>query len=423
MAGDSNPASSASSAHCSRAGPPPDTRQRGFNARMDIGRNDPCHCGSGKKYKRCHLDIDRDAGRALLEVSPSIAAQNAKHAEVDRRLRDEYGVHINYVAPILWHDRKVWAIGSRVYFDRPANETFHEFLISVLRETFGEAWRADQAALPDDGQHIVMRCSREWGRWTAAHADADALARDGHQSARPSGWVQYLISLAWDAATIMHASNMPSALVDRLRDPVAFQGARYEVAIAAIFARLDYEIRFLDDDEERRAKHVEFVATHRKTRHEVAVEAKSRHRPGVLNQQGAQDADDPLRGDARGVRALFTKALEKAPETTEFMVFIDINAPIKTPGLDGRWKHEVMAWINRMPAPTPDAPDVYNGLYVTNFSPHYEAEDLSAGGTWMGIVPQHTRIAPTYDLSRMLERALDNYARVPSFAEDGGLLG
>jgi len=32
------------------------------------GRNDPCWCGSGKKYKRCHLDADADgasAGRAL----------------------------------------------------------------------------------------------------------------------------------------------------------------------------------------------------------------------------------------------------------------------------------------------------------------------------------------------------------------------
>lgn len=25
----------------------------------DIGRNDPCHCGSGKKYKHCHLPSDR----------------------------------------------------------------------------------------------------------------------------------------------------------------------------------------------------------------------------------------------------------------------------------------------------------------------------------------------------------------------------
>src|SRR5207244_7867573 len=32
-----------------------------------LGRNDPCHCGSGKKYKRCHLEQDeqreRDAAR------------------------------------------------------------------------------------------------------------------------------------------------------------------------------------------------------------------------------------------------------------------------------------------------------------------------------------------------------------------------
>ncbi len=29
------------------------------------GRNDPCWCESGKKYKRCHLDADEEARRAL----------------------------------------------------------------------------------------------------------------------------------------------------------------------------------------------------------------------------------------------------------------------------------------------------------------------------------------------------------------------
>lgn len=28
-----------------------------------IGRNDPCHCGSGKKYKQCHLQQDEAAQR------------------------------------------------------------------------------------------------------------------------------------------------------------------------------------------------------------------------------------------------------------------------------------------------------------------------------------------------------------------------
>ena len=25
-----------------------------------IGRNDDCWCGSGKKYKKCHCDFDKD---------------------------------------------------------------------------------------------------------------------------------------------------------------------------------------------------------------------------------------------------------------------------------------------------------------------------------------------------------------------------
>jgi preprotein translocase subunit SecA len=27
-----------------------------------LGRNDPCWCGSGKKYKRCHLRADQRGG-------------------------------------------------------------------------------------------------------------------------------------------------------------------------------------------------------------------------------------------------------------------------------------------------------------------------------------------------------------------------
>jgi hypothetical protein len=36
---------------------------------MTLGRNDACHCGSGKKYKKCHLDADERA-RALAPKAP-----------------------------------------------------------------------------------------------------------------------------------------------------------------------------------------------------------------------------------------------------------------------------------------------------------------------------------------------------------------
>jgi hypothetical protein len=32
-------------------------------AQKTLSRNDPCHCGSGKKYKQCHLDKDEAAAR------------------------------------------------------------------------------------------------------------------------------------------------------------------------------------------------------------------------------------------------------------------------------------------------------------------------------------------------------------------------
>ena len=28
----------------------------------ELGRNEPCHCGSGKKYKKCHLEKDEAKG-------------------------------------------------------------------------------------------------------------------------------------------------------------------------------------------------------------------------------------------------------------------------------------------------------------------------------------------------------------------------
>lgn len=42
---------------------------------MKIGRNDPCHCGSGQKYKRCHLPKD-DAARSE-ELAADLAARTA----------------------------------------------------------------------------------------------------------------------------------------------------------------------------------------------------------------------------------------------------------------------------------------------------------------------------------------------------------
>jgi hypothetical protein len=35
----------------------------GLTLGPNLGRNDPCHCGSGKKYKQCHLGADEAKSR------------------------------------------------------------------------------------------------------------------------------------------------------------------------------------------------------------------------------------------------------------------------------------------------------------------------------------------------------------------------
>ena len=41
---------------------------------MKIGRNDPCHCGSGKKYKQCHLAKDEAKEREQRQTAEAAAA-------------------------------------------------------------------------------------------------------------------------------------------------------------------------------------------------------------------------------------------------------------------------------------------------------------------------------------------------------------
>ena len=48
-----------------------------------LGRNDPCHCGSGKKYKKCHLPLEQSVSdrarvsRAATDVSRAVSEATA----------------------------------------------------------------------------------------------------------------------------------------------------------------------------------------------------------------------------------------------------------------------------------------------------------------------------------------------------------
>jgi len=42
------------------------------------GRNDPCHCGSGRKYKQCCLEKDETAAREARTQASQASAESAE---------------------------------------------------------------------------------------------------------------------------------------------------------------------------------------------------------------------------------------------------------------------------------------------------------------------------------------------------------
>src|SRR5437016_6050633 len=81
---------------------------------INLGRNDPCHCGSGKKYKKCHLDADQRSRAGIRQSqpgseSPSAFADAKNLPKLLRRLselgsardRKEFGELLSKTEPIL----------------------------------------------------------------------------------------------------------------------------------------------------------------------------------------------------------------------------------------------------------------------------------------------------------------------------------
>jgi len=108
---------------------------------FSMNRNEPCHCGSGRKYKVCCEGKDQakrprrlPSRRELRRMRRELDAKSERQLAV---LKEEYGVHVNYVSPISYQGRRVWALGAKVYPNRPPKETFHEFLLHVLKTTLG----------------------------------------------------------------------------------------------------------------------------------------------------------------------------------------------------------------------------------------------------------------------------------------------
>lgn len=236
-----------------------------------IGRNDPCPCGSGRKYKHCHGKPSNtpplrrtpkeleEAGRLLLE--------RAKAQEKQREQQQGFGRAI--ISTELNGTRFV-AIGKRLMWSDKW-KTVPDFLGNYLRSTLTPKWGNAELAKPFEQRHPIL----VWYDHVC-RLQKETITEPGKVAYAPiTGAADAWFRLAYDLYSLEHNAELQQKLLRRLKNPEMFLGARYETFVAGAMIRAGFDIEFEDEDD-RSSTHVEFTATCRKSGRKYSVEAKQK---------------------------------------------------------------------------------------------------------------------------------------------------
>lgn len=239
--------------------------------RQRLGRNDPCPCGSGKKYKKCH---GATAGlpemmlqRPLLEKSIRKIVEERKAQEIQRQKQQGLG------RPIISTDfkgQKFIAVGNEIHWSQKW-KTFHDFLLDYLKHCFGKQWWFAEIAQKPEDRHPILIWAELVGKYTAEHFKEPGKIH----TAPTTGAVESYLGLSYYLYLLAHNVELQVSLVNRLKNRDQFLGAYYETFVAAAFIKAGFEVE-LEDETDVSTSHCEFTATYKETGKRFSVEAKAR---------------------------------------------------------------------------------------------------------------------------------------------------
>jgi len=358
-----------------------------------VGRNSPCPCGSGIKFKKCHLNRER-------RVTQEIHGKTVRLWERE----DKYGK----IRPIIHgdvQDKKIVAVGDQVY-SSDTWETFPDFLFDYIKIVIGPEWGNTEIAKPLKKRHPIMQ-------WYDSHCRFQASRerdRDGLFRAIPNGVSAAYLMLAYDLYVLQHHASLQGEVLRRLKQIESFQGARYELFVAATLLRAGFDLDF-EDERDNTRKHPEFIATQRETKERIAVEAKSRHRRGVLGFPGRREPESLLRA---GVRDLLASALGKVKDCP-LLVFIELNLPPSPENVfEKPWFKELVSLIEAQDEENPDG-HPYNMVVFSNLPHHYGLEDQpDPAKDFIFVVSTKPRNPFRQSLLEQITVAAQQYGKVPN---------
>jgi hypothetical protein len=265
------------------------------------GRNQPCPCGSGKKYKRCHGDTTSTIDTPPVDRATSFQRiatmrQQARQKEIEK----QFGLGR---PPISFesHGYKMVAVGPELHWST-SWKTFPDFLMSYFKTVMRKEWGEAQLAKPRDQWHPLFA----WYAMTCEYQKKVVTTPGELVSVPMTGAACGILWLTYGLYLLRHNAEIQSRLLERLRtsEPDQIFGALHEVIIAAAMIRAGFDLE-LEDEQDGSQTHCEFTATSKFTGKRFSVEVKvcdpgrtenNAGRPRTFRQLAralAKDADHP----------------------------------------------------------------------------------------------------------------------------------
>jgi hypothetical protein len=332
-----------------------------------IGRNQPCPCGSGTKFKRCHGIL----GRHYPPRDSDIVTRRENLAARERIRQAQQGLG-RPVISTRWQDHQFVAVGKRLHWSK-SWKTFIDFLSDYLKTKIGPEWGNAEIAKLLAERHPLM----QWYDGLC-HFQRKHITQPGRPTNMPiTGVVACYFSVAYGLYLLEHNAELQARLLKRLKDPGNFQGAYYELQVASGFLLAGFKLA-LEDETDPKRKHCEFNATSPTTGKKYWVEAKMRAVAGELGRTAADGATTKSSKPLSSLIKHLNAALAK-PADCERMIFLDLNAEMPADVSDENRPAFVEA-VNKRVAKyekneLPEGERAY--LFVTNLNFHKDLDGLA----------------------------------------------
>ncbi|MDE1465777.1 hypothetical protein [Spartinivicinus poritis] len=357
---------------------------------------------SQKKYN--------DTNKKTCSIEPHILQKIMEHQRQKAEYARRYG---ELKEPIIanFKDYKIVVVGNKVHHDKEWR-TFPDFLFDYLIKKLTPEWGNSELQKPEKDKHQIISLYQKLCLWQ----EKQPKDSDGIYKAYSTGTVASYYQLAYDIYALEHHMKLQKEVIARLKLKNNYQGARYELTVAATFIRAGFTIEY-EDETDNSIKHPEFIATHKKTGIVVSVEAKSRHRPGIQGHLG-----EPKVVVKANIKRILHNALSK-PTNYPYLIFIDLNMqPIR----GNIFKSDVFTEILKTLEKKEDSPEYQDGFpatacIFTNYPHHYaDDEELDPEKSWLTITTKNPKFPfPNIDIIHSINTALKQYGYIPNeFPQD-----